>query len=119
MRCDVPHDRYADPVSTDVIGLIVAPGKNVIVVQSHQAGGFPRREEPRPHAPTFDHQYCLTRGAPCGGPEASSNIIKTHFCPLATYAPFVRTGASVDRADSAASNSIASSTFRRLSGDIS
>jgi hypothetical protein len=46
---DVPHDRHTDPVSTAVVGFVVAFRKPVVVAQPHEPGRFSGRQQWRPN----------------------------------------------------------------------
>ena len=95
----MPHDRHAHAVAADVIGVVIALGKQVIVVQSHEPRRFARRQQARPHCLPFNHQDYLTRGAARWRAKTARHIVETNLCALALDPVFVWAGAPIHGAD--------------------
>jgi hypothetical protein len=83
---NVANDRHTHAVPTNMIGVIIALGEAVAVVQTHQPCGLSWREKTRPNAFAVYDENRLTGRSTCGGAQASRKIIEPNLSPL-TFRP--------------------------------
>ena len=87
---DVPHDRHTDPVSTAVVGVVVAFRKPVLVAQPHEPGRFSGRQQWRPNCLALDNENCLTRRTAGRPMQAACGFVEANFGPLSLSSALVR-----------------------------
>ena len=115
---EVSNHGRADAVATDVVRLVVALRKAIVVFQSHQPRGFAGRQQPGAHFLAFDDQDRLARGAAGRRPKTSRDLVEANLRALALQSVLVGAGPAVDRPDGAPPEAIARDTFCRCSGAI-
>jgi hypothetical protein len=59
---DMPHDRRAHAGAADVVGVVIALRKRVIVAEAHEPCGFARRQQARRRPLTSHHALCIGVG---------------------------------------------------------
>src|ERR1700722_17468251 len=72
----VPDGGDETPIAGDVIGVIVAFGQSISVVEAHETGGLSRRKQPRPHLVAMNDDYRLPARAAPRSSEAARNFIE-------------------------------------------
>src|ERR1700735_4492469 len=114
----MPHDRHAHAVAADVVGVGIALGKQVIVLQSHEARRFARRQQARPHCLPFNHQDYLTRRAARRRAKTACYVVETNLGAPTLDPVFVGRVRLYTVPTTLWPLLTASDTFLRLSSDI-
>lgn len=92
-------NRNGYTVTCEVVSFIVIIGKPIGLRQSHEAGGFARRDKTRTDFGAFNNDDCLAARASRGCSEASSDVVETRFRALNLATNIIVPGAFVDTAD--------------------
>ena len=107
---DVPDDGNADPVSANVVGVVVSFRKPVVVAEPHEPRRLSGRQQPRANRLAFDNENGLPRGAARRRAQAAGSVIEANLGPLSLSSVLV-SRSPIDRSHS-------SSTARHRFGDL-
>ncbi len=97
LRREVPNHRHADAVSADVVCVVVAGRKPIVVAQPHEPRGLSWRQQSGANFFALDHQNRLARGAASRRPKAARDFVEANFGALALCPIFIGARASVAR----------------------
>ena len=113
---NVANDGRAHAIPTNVIGVIVARGKTIAVVQAHQPCGFSWREKAGPNAFAVYDENGLTGRTACGGAQASCEIVEPNLGPLTLHAIRIGSRTPINASDHSLCRQLGRSNLRPIDG---